>query len=40
MSEYEQLKQAWNEFIDALAKEWHLYDLLDWLSDKLRRWFE
>lgn len=39
MSEYEQLKQAWNEFVDELAKELHIYDFLDWLCDKLRRWF-
>ena len=35
MSEREQLKQAWNEFIDEIAKMLHLYDVLDWLAERL-----
>ena len=34
----EELKQAWNKLIYDIAKEFHLYDLLDWIKEKLERW--
>ena len=35
-SEKEKLKEAVYEFIDALAKSWHLYKLLDWFTERLK----
>ncbi|PKM61652.1 MAG: hypothetical protein CVU99_02515 [Firmicutes bacterium HGW-Firmicutes-4] len=31
----DRLREAWNELIDAVAKELRLYELLEWLSKKL-----
>jgi len=37
VSDYEKLAKAWNELIDAIAKELHLYELLEWMSNKLNK---
>lgn len=32
---YAELKEAWNELLDAIAKELHLYEILDWIEAKI-----
>ena len=31
----EKLKKAWNKFLDDIAVEWHLHDILNWIDKKL-----
>ena len=31
-----EFQRAWQELWRAVAEEWRLYDLLDWLTGKLR----
>lgn len=38
--ETDKLKEAWDKLIDDIAKGLKIYDLLDWLSEKLeKRWY-
>lgn len=36
---YEKLKEAWHELLDAIAKEFHLYEVVDWLDKILAKIF-
>ena len=31
----EKLKEAWNMFLDNIAVEWHLNEILDWIVAKI-----
>lgn len=35
--ETDKLKEAWDKLIDDIAKGLKIYDLLDWLSEKLEK---
>ena len=35
--ELRDLREAVDELIDAIAKAWHLYVVLDWLSERLKK---
>ena len=37
---YQEAVEAWNNLLDIIAKELHLYQLNDWLESKLKRWFK
>lgn len=34
---YAKLKEAWGELLDAIAKDFHLYDILEWLDAKISK---
>ena len=37
---FEELKKAWDEFIDTLCRAWHidkLIDMIDWVCERSRR---
>lgn len=34
-----ELEEAWSELINATGKEFRIYKLLDWLEDKLNKYF-
>jgi len=36
-SPYAKLKEALNEFLDAIAKEFHLYEVLDWIEARISK---
>jgi len=33
-----ELKEAWDKLIDEIAKELRLYDILDWVSDRVNKY--
>ena len=38
--ERNELRKVWDNLIDEIAKSLHLYQILDWLEEKLERWFK
>lgn len=32
---YAKLKEAWGELLDAIAKDFHLYEVLDWIEARI-----
>lgn len=35
----EDLREAVDNLIDYIAESLHLYEMMDWIEKKLRRWF-